>query len=78
MDPEFEARAAVARSLPRDFGEGWMSKPARDMFRIALFAGFDRKELVTRLIKLRVSKVQERHVLGIMAAMDLEEALGLD
>lgn len=69
MNAEFEVRAALARSLPRGFGEGWMSKPARDMLRIALFAGFDRKALVARLIKLKVARVQARHVERVMAEL---------
>lgn len=47
---EFERRAAIARGAIRaDFGEGWMTSGARDMVRIAAFAGFDVPELVKRV-----------------------------
>jgi hypothetical protein len=47
---EFDRRAAVARGAIRaDFGEGWMTSGARDMIRIAAFAGFDIPELVKRV-----------------------------
>lgn len=47
---EFERRAAIARGAIRaDFGEGWMTTGARDMVRIAAFAGFDVPELVKRV-----------------------------
>jgi hypothetical protein len=49
---DFERRAAIARNaISADFGEGWMSKAARDMVRIAAFAGFDVKDLVHRVAK---------------------------
>ena len=47
---EFERRAAIARgAVPGDFGEGWMTTGARDMVRIAAFAGFDIPTLVKRV-----------------------------
>ena len=63
---EFHERAALARALPKDFGEGWMSKQAQDMMHIAAFAGFDMQDLTRRLAKLNLKKVQERHVLRTM------------
>lgn len=36
--------------LPPEFGDGWMSKPARSMAQIAVvFGGFDAKEVRRRL-----------------------------
>ncbi len=67
--PEFEARAAMARALPPNFGEGWLSRPARDMVRMAAFAGFDVSALVRRLAGLKLRVVQERHVLSAMDEM---------
>lgn len=47
---EFDRRAAIARGAVRaDFGEGWMTTGARDMVRIAAFAGFDVPALVQRV-----------------------------
>lgn len=47
---EFDRRAAIARgAISADFGEGWMTSGARDMIRIAAFAGFDIPELVKRV-----------------------------
>ena len=48
---DFERRALVVReSLPRDFGDGWMSQAAKDMLRIAIFAGFNTQQLVQQLV----------------------------
>lgn len=50
MTTEFARRAEIARGAIRaDFGEGWMTGGARDMVRIAAFAGFDIPELVKRV-----------------------------
>lgn len=50
MTTEFERRAAIARgAITADFGEGWMTSSARDMVRIAAFAGFDVQALVQRV-----------------------------
>ena len=50
LSPEFERRAEIARgAVPGDFGEGWMTTGARDMVRIAAFAGFDIPTLVQRV-----------------------------
>lgn len=47
---EFERRAAIASGAIRaDFGEGWMTSAARDMIRMAAFAGFDVQDLVKRV-----------------------------
>jgi len=40
--------------LQPDFGEGWMTKSARDLARIAvMLAGFDAKDLAIRLARVR-------------------------
>lgn len=50
LDAEFERRAAIARgAVNGDFGEGWMTTGAKDMIRIAAFAGFDIPDLVKRV-----------------------------
>lgn len=50
FETEFERRAEIARgAVPGDFGEGWMTSGARDMVRIAAFAGFDIPTLVQRV-----------------------------
>lgn len=47
---EFARRAQIARgAVAADFGEGWMTPGARDMVRIAAFAGFDVPDLVKRV-----------------------------
>lgn len=66
MDSELKIRCARAREIPDRFGEGWMSKSARDMVRIAAFAGFDIAALTLVLAKLNLKKVQERHVIAAM------------
>lgn len=46
----FSERAKAARlAVMDDFGDGWMTKGARDMIRIAAFAGFDVHELKRRV-----------------------------
>jgi hypothetical protein len=40
------------KGLPKGFGEGWMTKSAQSMVRVAALAGFDAKDLLTRLAKL--------------------------
>jgi len=67
----FEERAAAACAIPQDYGMGWMTRPARDMCRIAAFAGFDMRDLTIRLAKLG-HQVQERHVLAMMQVMEDE------
>ena len=65
-DAEFEARAARARGVSDSYGQGWMSRLARDMVIVAAFAGFDLYELTLRLARLKLQVVQERHVLAAM------------
>jgi hypothetical protein len=50
-NPEFRRRVARARSLPSDWGEGWLTRSARDQVRIALFAGFLIEDLMPRLLE---------------------------
>lgn len=46
----FTARAAAARAALLDLeGDGWMTSSARDLVRIAAFAGFDVQELKLRV-----------------------------
>ena len=58
--------------LPAGGDEFW-SKPARDMAQVLItFGGFDKHELLRRLIAtvtLRNKRVQERHVLDVADAM---------
>ena len=58
--------------LPPSGNEFW-SKPARDMAQILItFGGYDRKELLNRLINkvaIRNKRVQERHVLEVAQEM---------
>jgi hypothetical protein len=72
---EFRLRAEWARELPKDWGQDWMSKPAQGMVRIALFAGFNKAELVKRLLAMKHT-VQERHVLAVMDSMSKEHDNG--
>lgn len=72
---DFERRAAVARGAIRaDFGEGWMTTGARDMVRIAAFAGFDIPELVRRvaIATKHDGMTGPRLVERIMGEMDAE------
>jgi hypothetical protein len=46
---ELEAMSVLANQLPERFGDGWLSKNAQDMVRVALIAGFDAKELIRRI-----------------------------
>jgi hypothetical protein len=40
----------IPDALPAGFGDGWLSKNARDTMRIAImFGGFDRDELIRRV-----------------------------
>jgi len=62
MPKEFK-RASL---LPDDFGESWMTNSARDWMRLMLVAGFDARELATRLInakstgsKINIATVQK-------------------
>lgn len=59
-------------------GSEFWSKPARDMAQILVaFGGYDRTELITRLISkvtIRNRLVQERHVLDVADEM-LQEAI---
>lgn len=67
---DIEAAAAV----PRDLGDGWMSRNARDMIVIAAFAGFDRAEVVRR-VALRSHPGRTTNaatVERVMAEMDAE------
>lgn len=42
------------QTLPADFGKGWLTNNAADLFRIAVaFGGFDAKELTMRLYRIR-------------------------
>jgi len=58
--------------LPPNGNEFW-SKPARDMAQILItFGGYNRKELISLLIKrftLKSKRVQERHILQIAQEM---------
>jgi hypothetical protein len=72
---EFKFRAEWARELPEGWGAGWATKPAVAMVRIALFAGFDKVELVKRLTRM-THTVQERHVLAVMDSMSKEHDNG--
>jgi len=50
-NPEFRRRVALARRLPPNWGEGWLTRGARDQVRIALFAGFDLQDLMPYLLE---------------------------
>jgi hypothetical protein len=42
---------ATAVGLPRRFGDGWLSRNARDLMQISiLLGGFDQDELVRRVV----------------------------
>jgi hypothetical protein len=52
--------------LPKDFFDGWASKSAADLFRIAVaFGGYDAKQLMDALPKRGIT-IQERHVLAAL------------
>lgn len=74
---DFEDRVKLSKEISFSFGHGWMSRPARDMLRIALFAGFDRVELVKRLVNFR-HIVQERYVLQVMSDLQREFEVNFD
>ena len=66
--------------LPKDFGDGWMSNNAADLCKIAvMFGGFDREELVRRIVKrigerrLKGEKVNVTTVEAVMSEMYDEE-----
>jgi len=66
-------RVEAARDAGR-MGEDWMSKPAQDMVRLAVFAGFDAKELVTRVAKRSsTGKTNVSTVLTVMGQMEDED-----
>lgn len=73
-DLEFRARAELTKGLPAGFGDGWMSVNARDAVRVALFAGFEPRELVLRIVKRSHPgrRVNERTVLRVMSEMESE------
>jgi hypothetical protein len=81
LSPEFERRAAIARgAVPGDFGEGWMTSGARDMVRIAAFAGFDIPTLVQRVAVATKhdGMTGPRLVERIMGEMDAEIQNGIE
>jgi hypothetical protein len=64
---------ARVRQLPADFGEGWMSAPARDLMRVALLAGFDAHELGRRIaLASHQGTTNARTVERIMGEMERE------
>ena len=77
MEAEFKSRSELVNSaLSPDFGDGWMSQNARDMLRIAIFAGFDPKVMIRQLIlrsaKRPKSSLNERSVLAVMGELTNE------
>jgi hypothetical protein len=44
-----EERVKAAQSIRPGFGDGWLSKSAVDMIRVAAFAGFDIAELTRKV-----------------------------
>jgi len=68
LDPDFERRAKAART-PLLSLDTW-SRPAHDMIRIALFAGFDAKALILECLRRSRGKVTVRTVEAVLTEMD--------
>lgn len=69
---------ACSANLPEDFGDGWMTKGAIDLVKIATIARFDIKELTRRLFVIgckrpRSVRLNALTVGNIMADMSDEE-----
>ena len=61
--------------LRKDFGDGWLTKSAQDLVRIAVvFAGFDQAELVRRIATAPICGefTNRATVLRIMGGMNAE------
>lgn len=67
--------AEITETLPRDFGEGWMTNNARDLCKIAVaLGGFDARELALRIAKApsRGDRVNAATVENVLDAMHRE------
>ncbi|KQP62994.1 hypothetical protein [Nocardioides sp. Leaf285] len=66
----FDLRAACARlALRPEAGDGWLSANARDMIRIAAFAGFDPDEVLRR-VAMRAHPERDVNVRTVEAVLD--------
>ena len=66
---DFARRARLARAISKDFGQGWMSRNARDMVRVAAFAGFDVQALTVHIATTQRDSHRQVNIATVLRCM---------
>lgn len=73
MTPQEKLKPLKSMTIPpKDFGDGWLSKPAQDMCKIAIaFGGFDATEVVWAITKVQGKREAKANLATVEKALQM-------